>query len=267
MWSVAPAKTEEPLERACPRVSVVLGHVGDIGEAVKATIPFERVSTTTYPNRRDIPINMMEKVMARRKRAVLELAHPNAAGIDIGSASHFVAVPADRDDEPVREFKSFTDDLNSLADWLLTCEVDTVAMESTGVYWIPLFELLESRGFTVYLVNARHVKNVSGRKSDVLDCQWLQQLMSYGLLSGAFRPKDEICALRAVSRQRDMLLAYQARHVQHMQKALTQMNVQLANVISDIVGETGQKIVRAIISGERDGKVLTLAVTLGSSAQ
>ena len=256
MWSVAPAKTEEPLERACPRVSVVLGHVGDIGEAVKAIIPFERVSTTTYPNRRDIPINMMEKVMARRKKAVLELAHPNAAGIDIGSASHFVAVPADRDDEPVREFKSFTDDLNSLADWLLTCEVDTVAMESTGVYWIPLFELLESRGFTVYLVNARHVKNVSGRNSDVLDCQWLQQLMSYGLLSGAFRPKDEICALRAVSRQRDMLLAYQARHVQHMQKALTQMNVQLANVISDIVGETGQKIVRAIISGERDGKVL-----------
>jgi transposase len=146
-------------------------------------------------------------------------------------------VPADRDDEPVRAFKSFTDDLNALADWLRRCEVDTVAMESTGIYWIPLFELLESRGFTVYLVNARHVKNVSGRKSDVLDCQWLQQLMSYGLLSGAFRPKDEICALRAVSRQRDMLLAYQARHVQHMQKALAQMNVQLANVISDIVGQ------------------------------
>lgn len=194
--------------------------------------------------------------MVRRKRAVLELAHPNAAGIDIGSASHFVAVPAERDDEPVREFKSFTDDLNALADWLQRCDVETVAMESTGVYWIPLFELLESRGFTVYLVNARHVKNVSGRKSDVLDCQWLQQLMSYGLLSGAFRPKDEICALRAVSRQRDMLLAYQARHVQHMQKALAQMNVQLANVISDIVGETGQKIVRAIIAGERDGRVL-----------
>lgn len=194
--------------------------------------------------------------MTRRKRVVLELSHPNAAGIDIGSASHFVAVPADRDDEPVREFKSFTDDLNALADWLQRCDVETVAMESTGVYWIPLFELLESRGFTVYLVNARHVKNVSGRKSDVLDCQWLQQLMSYGLLSGAFRPKDEICALRAVSRQRDMLLAYQARHVQHMQKALAQMNVQLANVISDIVGETGQKIVRAIIAGERDGKVL-----------
>ncbi len=119
-----------------------------------------------------------------------------------------------------------------------------------------LYEILEARGFTVYLVNARHVKNVSGRKSDVLDCQWLQQLMSYGLLSGAFRPQDEICALRAVSRQRDMLIASQARHVQHMQKALTQMNVQLANVISDIVGETGQKIVRGILAGERDGRVL-----------
>jgi len=170
--------------------------------------------------------------MARHKRAVLELAQPNAAGIDIGSASHFVAVLVDRDDEPVREFKSFTDDLNALADWLRRCDVDTVAMESTGVYWIPLFELLESQGFTVYLVNARHVKNVSGRKSDVLDCQWRQQLMSYGLLSGAFRPKDEICALRAVSRQRDMLLSYQAQHGQHMQKALAQMNVQLANVMA-----------------------------------
>ena len=234
---------------------MVLGHVGDIGEAVKAAIPFERVSTTTYPNRRGIPRLMMEKNMARRKTA-LELAHPNAAGIDIGSASHFVAVPPDRDDEPVREFKSFTDDLDALAGWLLACGVDTVAMESTGVYWIPLFELLESRGLTVYLVNARHVKNVSGRKSDVLDCQWLQQLMSYGLLSGAFRPMDEICALRAISRQRDMLLSYQGRHVQHMQKALAQMNVQLANVISDIAGETGQRIVRAIIAGERDGQVL-----------
>ncbi|WP_090699614.1 IS110 family transposase [Nitrosomonas aestuarii] len=194
--------------------------------------------------------------MTKRKQINLELTHPNAAGIDIGSASHFVAVPADRDDEPVREFKSFTVNLNGLADWLEACEIDTVAMESTGVYWIPLYELLESRGLTVYLVNARHVKNVSGRKSDELDCQWLQQLMTFGLLSGAFRPKDEICALRAISRQRDMLIRYQARHVQHMQKALAQMNVQLANVISDIVGETGQKIVRAIIDGERDGHIL-----------
>ena len=182
--------------------------------------------------------------------------HPNAAGIDIGSASHYVAVPPDRDDEPVREFASFTADLNRLADWLKACGVDTVAMESTGVYWIPLFELLDARGFTVLLVNARHVKNVSGRKSDVLDCQWLQQLMSFGLLRGAFRPADEVCALRALSRQRDMLLRSQARHVQHMQKALTQMNIQLANVISDVVGVTGQKILRAIVAGERDGLAL-----------
>lgn len=191
-----------------------------------------------------------------KSRAALSITHPNAAGIDIGNAAHFVAVPPDRADEPVREFPSFTVDLNAIADWLQACGVDTVAMESTGVYWIPLFELLESRGFTVLLVNARHVKNVSGRKSDVLDCQWLQQLMSYGLLSGAFRPSEQVCVLRSLWRQRGMLLKTQARCVQHMQKALTQMNVQLANVISDIVGETGQKILRAIVAGERDGRVL-----------
>lgn len=196
--------------------------------------------------------------MAERVRAPrLEVAHPNAAGIDIGSSSHFVAVPVDADEKPVNEFPSFTEDLEALAEWLTSCGVDVVAMESTGVYWIPLYELLESRGFTVHLVNARHVKNVSGRKSDVLDCQWLQQLMSYGLLSGAFRPREQICILRTVSRQRDMLVQYQSKHVQHMQKALTQMNVQLDNVISEITGETGQKIVRAIVAGERDA--LTLA--------
>jgi transposase len=197
----------------------------------------------------------MEDAVARGKRG-FELAYANAAGIDVGSASHHVAVPADRAEEAVREFKGFTEDLEALADWLAACAIDTVAMESTGVYWIPLYELLESRGFAVYLVNARHVKNVSGRKSDVLDCQWLQQLMSYGLLSGAFRPKDEICALRALSRQRDMLVRYQSRHVQHMQKALAQMNVQLSNVISDITGLTGQNIIRAIIAGERDAHKL-----------
>ena len=190
--------------------------------------------------------------MAQRTRAKLDIANPNAAGVDVGSASHFVAVPPNRDDEPVREFKSFTEELERLADWLIACGIDTVAMESTGVYWIPLFELLESRGLSVYLVNAQHVKNVSGRKSDVLDCQWLQQLMSYGLLSGAFRPKEEICALRSIMRQRGMLLSYQGQHVQHMQKALAQMNVQLANVIADVVGETGQRILRAIVAGERD---------------
>ena len=165
-------------------------------------------------------------------------------------------MPPDRDDEPVREFPSFTEDLERLADWLTACEVDTVAMESTGVYWIPLFELLESRGFTVYLVNARHVKNVPGRKSDVLDCQWLQQLMSFGLLRGAFRHQGDFCALRCVGRQREMLLRYQSRHVQPMQKALTQMNLQLAQVISDVAGQTGQKIIRAILTGERDGHAL-----------
>lgn len=191
-----------------------------------------------------------------KSKPVFELTHPNAAGIDIGASSHFVAVPPDRDGQPVREFPSFTVDLERLAGWLAECGVDTVAMESTGVYWIPLFELLESRGFTVYLVNARHVKNVSGRKSDVQDCQWLQQLMSFGLLSGAFRPKGDFCSLRCVARQREMLIAYQSRHIQHMQKALTQMNIQLGQVISDVAGETGLKIIRAILGGERDGQVL-----------
>ena len=191
-----------------------------------------------------------------KSKPVFELTHPNAAGIDIGASSHFVAVPPDRDGQPVREFPSFTVDLERLAGWLAECGVDTVAMESTGVYWIPLFELLESRGFTVYLVNARHVKNVSGRKSDVQDCQWLQQLMSFGLLSGAFCPKGDFCSLRCVARQREMLIAYQSRHIQHMQKALTQMNIQLGQVISDVAGETGLKIIRAILGGERDGQAL-----------
>jgi transposase len=216
---------------------------------------------------RHIPQRMMEQAMVQRKptlspkpgksrAAALTITHPNAAGVDIGSASHFCAVPPDRCDEPVREFASFTADLNALADWLAACGVDTVAMESTGVYWIPLFELLESRGFAVLLVNARHVKNVSGRKSDVLDCQWLQQLMTYGLLRGAFRPPEQVCVLRALWRQRGMLLRSQGRHVQHMQKALTQMNLQLTNVLADIVGESGQKILRAIVAGERDGHAL-----------
>jgi transposase len=203
---------------------------------------------------------MMEDAMAVRNRSFtksgLSLTHPNAAGIDIGSAMHLVAVPADRDEEPVREFASFTADLHALADWLERCGVDTVAMESTGVYWIALYELLDSRGFEVLLVNARHVKNVSGRKSDVLDCQWLQQLHSFGLLRGAFRPAERVCELRSITRQRAGLLRLQSRHVQHMQKALTQMNIQLANVIADVVGATGQKIVRAMVAGERDAHTL-----------
>jgi len=142
----------------------------------------------------------------RSPAPALSLAYPDACGIDIGSTSHFVAVPADRDDDPVREFRAFTADLQSLVDWLRQCRITAVAMESTGVYWIALYEMLDAAGFEVQLVNARHVKTVPGRKSDVLDCQWLQQLMSFGLLRGAFRPADEVCALRAVWRHRDMLL-------------------------------------------------------------
>ncbi len=195
----------------------------------------------------------------RTKKAALpplSITYPDAAGIDIGASSHFVAVPVGRDTEPVREFAAFTADLRLLVQWLRDCRVTAVAMESTGVYWIPLYEMLEAAGFEVHLVNARHVKAVPGRKSDVLDCQWLQQLMSFGLLRGAFRPADEVCALRAVWRHRDMLLSYQSRHVQHLQKALTQMNVQLHHVIADIMGATGQAIVRAIVAGERDAQVL-----------
>lgn len=186
----------------------------------------------------------------------LEHINKMAAGIDIGSQSHFVAVPEGCTDVCVREFKSFTTDLSELADWLKDCGIETVAMESTGVYWIPLFELLESRGFDVKLVDARHVKNVSGRKTDVLDCQWLQQLHTYGLLSAAFRPAEEICVLRAYLRQRSMLVDQAGSHIQHMQKSLNQMNLQLHHVINDISGDTGMKIIRAIVQGERDAKLL-----------
>ena len=180
----------------------------------------------------------------------------NAAGIDIGSERHMVAVPEGRDTVSVREFGTFTTDLEALATWLKQCGVTTVAMESTGVYWIPLFELLERRGFEVKLVDARHVKNVSGRKSDVLDCQWIQQLHTYGLLAGAFRPPDEVCVLRSYLRQREMLTQSASMHIQHMQKALQQMNLLLHNVVSDITGVTGMKIIKAILAGERDPRVL-----------
>ena len=179
-----------------------------------------------------------------------------AAGIDIGSTEHFVAVPEELDDKPIRSFSSFTRDLNSLADWLVRIGITTVAMESTGIYWIPLFEILEERGLEVMLVNARHVKNVSGRKSDVLDCQWLQQLHTYGLLQGSFRPPEQVVALRSYMRQRDNLVRYCASHVQHMQKALRQMNLLLENVVSHITGKTGMAILRAITAGERDPMVL-----------
>lgn len=186
----------------------------------------------------------------------LEHINPFAAGIDIGSRSHFVAIPEGYDEVCVREFEAFTTGLHEISAWLKKCGIKTVAMESTSVYWIPLYELLESEGFEVKLVDARHVKNVSGRKTDVSDCQWLQQLHTYGLLNGAFRPDEEICKLRTYLRQRNMLTEQAASHIQHMQKALNQMNVQLHHVITDITGETGMKIIRAIIEGERDPKLL-----------
>jgi transposase len=195
----------------------------------------------------------MMKDNLTKKMAVLNV---NAAGIDIGSTSHFVAVPGDRDENPVREFNSFTVDLYRLADWLSACGVKTVAMESTSVYWIPLYEILEDRGFEVLLVNARHIKCVPGRKSDVMDCQWIQQLHSYGLLQGSFRPTQNICTLRAYLRQRESLIQGAAHQVHHMQKSLTQMNIQLANVVDDITGVTGIKIIRDILAGERSPEKL-----------
>jgi len=180
----------------------------------------------------------------------------HAAGIDIGSRSHFVAVPEGTDEQPVREFFTFTGDLERLAEWLAVCGVTTVAMESTGVYWIPVFEILESYGFEVRLVNARHVKNVPGRKSDVLDCQWIQQLHTYGLLRGAFRPAEQVCTLRTYVRQRAMLVRSSSSYIQRMQKALAQMNLQLHNVVADITGLTGMRIIKAILAGERSPAVL-----------
>ena len=174
-----------------------------------------------------------------RLPAELSRVSLNAAGIDVGASSHFVAVPEDRWDQPVREFEAFTADLYRLADWLAECRVETVAMESTGVYWIPLFGVLEERGFEVMLVDPSRIKNVPGRKTDVLACQWLRQLHTYGLLSGSFRPEGEIRCLRSYLRQRAMLVEYASHHIQHMQKALTQMNVKLQHVISNITGKTG----------------------------
>jgi transposase len=193
--------------------------------------------------------------MAMRKRDD-EVVFPNAAGIDVGASSHWVAVPRHSTDDPVREFGAMTGDLNAMADWLLGCGVDTVALESTGVYWIPVYDVLEQRGLTVRLVDARQMKYVPGRKSDVQDCQWLQKLMSLGFLRAAWRPDSEVCVVRAVARQRDVLIAEQASWVQRMQKALVQMNIQLTEVLTDVMGMTGQAIIRDIVAGERDPKAL-----------
>lgn len=190
--------------------------------------------------------------MSRKSRQRLKIVYPHSAGIDIGSGEHWAAVDPDRSPSPVRRFTSFSDDLQALGDWLEAAGVRQVAMEATGVYWIPLYEVLDARGFDVHLVNARATRQISGRKSDVLDCQWIQQLMAHGLLRSAFRPADAVCRLRSLVRQRAGKVQEQTRCVAHLQKALTQMNLQLDHVVSDLMGKTGLSILRAIVGGERD---------------
>jgi transposase len=194
--------------------------------------------------------------LVAKTTAALPVLHPYAAGIDVGATEFRVAVPADANPELVRAFDTFSEDREALAGWLKTCGIRTVAMKSTGVYWIPLFQLLETRGFEVYLVNARHVKNVPGRKSDVADCQWLRYLHAVGLLRGSFRPPDAVCAVRSLQWHRETLVQYAARGWQHMQKALSQTNVQLHHVISDLTGKAGPTIVEAMLRGERDPQQL-----------
>jgi transposase len=198
----------------------------------------------------------MSKAKQSRRRREMAPVHPHAAAIDIGATLHVAAVGPDRDPEPVRSFGTFTADLHRMADWFERCGVKTAAMESTGVYWIPAYEVLEQRGFAVVLVNARDAKHVPGRKTDVSDAEWLQRLHEYGLLRASFHPEAKIAALRAYLRQRERLLDYAAAHIQHMQKALTQMNLQLQHVVADITGATGLRIIRAIVGGERDPAVL-----------
>jgi len=193
------------------------------------------------------------KGMCLEDRPALE---PNAAGIDIGAREIYVAVPPDRDPHPVRVFHTFTEDLQAMAQWLKRCGITTAAMESTGVYWIPLYDVLEAHRIEPCLTHARHMKNVPGRRTDWHECQWLQYLHSVGLLRAAFRPDAEVCAVRAVLRQRQELVEMAGQHVQHMQKALTQMNLQIQHVISDITGTTGLAIIDAILDGERSPTVL-----------
>lgn len=203
----------------------------------------------------------MSRKQEQRPRRVrlksLEQINLDAAGLDIGAEEIWACVPEESTSEPVRCFATFTPDLHRLAEWLESCGVTTVAMESTGVYWLPIYEILEARGLEVCLVNARATKNVSGRKSDVLDCQWIQQLHTYGLLQASFRPPADICTLRTYVRQREKLLQQRAAHIQQMQSALHLMNLKLTTVITDITGQTGRQIIRAILAGEQ--KPMTLA--------
>src|SRR5438876_7399079 len=266
------------LGASCPSASLVPGACVDIIGGAPARVP---VWETALVPRTPAPVASifsleMETVMSPRKQKngrvvpspeALRVANPHAAGIDVHAAVHWVAVPpdhvpvpksvdADAGDAPnlpphVRKFGACTADLELLGDWLQACGITSVAMESTGVYWIPLFELLERRGFQVYLVDPRQTKHAPGRpKTDVLDCQWIQRLHCYGLLTASFRPEDQVVVLRGYLRQRHMLIRYAGQHVQHMQKALEQMNVKLPEVVSDITGVTGLAIIKAILAGD-----------------
>jgi len=212
----------------------------------KGASTYERLTEGSRKQRKDLQRRL------HSENPGLELVHPNAAGIDIGNGSHFVAVPPVRDAHSVREFGSWTADLNRMADWLISCGIDTVAMQSTGVYGFAVYDVLESRGLKVFLVNASHTKNLPGRKTDVQESQWLMKLHTYGLLRNSFRPPEDIRPIRAIWRLRERHVQESSRSIQHMQKALTSMNVQLANAISDISGVSGQAIIRAILGGERD---------------
>ena len=207
-----------------------------------------------------MPKQDRKKKRPRGKRSqdweALPALNQNAAGIDVGNTEHYVAVPAGRDAEPVQNFGSFTADLHRMARWLKACGIQTVAMQATGVYWIALYQILEEHGLQVNVVNAHHTKTLPGRKTDVLECQWLQKLHTFGLLNNSFQPAEEIRVLRTYMRQREKLVAAASTCIQHIQKALTEMNVQLANVISDISGLTGMAILRAIVSGERNPQAL-----------
>jgi len=222
------------------------------------TKPPEKIQKATSPSKRGHWNEMNRKQRREMMRQIqsedlsLEVVHPHAAGIDIGNECHYVAVPPTRDSQPVRHFGCTTVELKALAEWLKQCGIRTVAMQSTGVYWIAVYDILETAGLEVYLVNARDTKNLPGRKSDVQESQWLMKLHTYGLLRNSFRPSQEIRTMRTYWRQRNDLIRAAVSHIQRMQKALTQMNIQLGNVLSDVSGVTGQAILKAILAGERD---------------
>jgi transposase len=202
------------------------------------------------------PIAARCKRAKQRNEVERPVFQPDAAGIDIGAREIYVAIPADRDEQPVRKCETFTGDLHQMAEWLVSCGVRTAAMESTGVYWIPVYDVLEQHGIQPCLVNPRNMKNVPGKRTDFHECQWIQHLHSMGLLHSAFRPDAEVCAVRSLMRHRNDLVEMASQHVQHMQKALTQMNLQFHHVISDITGLTGLAILDAIVAGERDPEEL-----------